>query len=103
MEPRQGAQHMSVRPDVADALITVEKKQLYEQAGVPEYWIVDPAQRRAELYRLADGHCRIVPLESNRILRSLAIPGFYLDVEWLFADPLPRGRDLMREILGPES
>lgn len=31
------------------------KKDLYEQSGVKEYWIVDPAMRSIEAYLLEDG------------------------------------------------
>lgn len=31
------------------------KYQLYEQHGVREYWILDPATRSAHIYRLSDG------------------------------------------------
>ncbi len=32
------------------------KKNAYESAGVPEYWLVNPADRSVEVYRLAEGH-----------------------------------------------
>lgn len=33
----------------------VVKRNYYQQAGVPEYWIVDPEQRLVFVYTLADG------------------------------------------------
>ncbi|MBN2887119.1 MAG: Uma2 family endonuclease [Chromatiaceae bacterium] len=31
------------------------KRQVYERAGVPEYWLVHPADRMVTIYRLQDG------------------------------------------------
>ena len=94
-------------PDVAVEVVSrdsrqrdyVEKKRLYQDAGTAEYWIMDPLQRRAEFYRLQDGLYALVPLEHNRIFRSEALPGFWLDVEWLFADPLPAAYEKLQEVL----
>jgi Uma2 family endonuclease len=49
-----------------------EKKQLYAEAGVTEYWIIDPLQQRCEFHRLHAGRYDLVPLEHNRIFRSAA-------------------------------
>lgn len=38
------------------------KYQLYEEAGVPEYWIIDPVERSVEVFLLAEG--RYVPKET---------------------------------------
>ena len=76
-----------------------EKRQLYESAGVTEYWIVDPIQRRVEFLRLVDGTYEPVPLEDNRIFRTAVIPGFWLDVEWLLAKQVPRGYLCLKKIL----
>jgi Uma2 family endonuclease len=76
-----------------------EKKQLYADAAVAEYWIIDPLQQRSEFHRLYAGRYDLVPLEHNRIFRSAVLPGFWLDVEWLLAEPLPNAYALLQEIL----
>jgi len=94
-------------PDVAVEVVSrdsrsrdyVDKKALYQEAGVPEYWLIDPIQRRAEFFRLKSRRYELVPLEHNRIFRSEAVPGFYLDVEWLFCVPAPKAQEKLGEIL----
>jgi Uma2 family endonuclease len=76
-----------------------EKKQLYADAGVTEYWIIDPLQQRCEFHRLHEGHYELVPLEHNRIFRSAVLEGFWLDVEWLLAETLPNEYDLLQELV----
>ena len=76
-----------------------EKKQLYAEAGVSEYWIVDPLQRRVEFHRLHAGRYELVPLEHNHIFRSGVLEGFWLDVEWLLTDPLPKAYEKLQEIV----
>ena len=98
---------MKGAPDIAVEIVAresrtrdyLEKKNLYEAAGVREYWIIDPLQRRAEFYRLTEGQYNLVPLEQNRIFRSEILEGFWLDVEWLFADKLPNEFHKLQEIL----
>jgi len=93
-------------PDIAVEIVShesrtrdyVEKKRLYEEAGVSEYWLVDPIQRRVEFFRLEAGRYALAPLEQNRIFRSRALPGFWLNVDWLLADPLPDENACLREI-----
>lgn len=95
-------------PDVAVEIVSPdsrsrdygEKKALYQDAGVAEYWIVDPMQQRAEFHVLRDGAYVLAPLEQNRIFRSQAVPGFWLDVDWLFAEPAPKALEKLGEILG---
>jgi Uma2 family endonuclease len=77
-----------------------EKKQFYQEAGVTEYWLIDPIQRRAEFYRLVEGRYELVPFEQNRIFRSTALEGFWLDVEWLWQEPLPLVEEVMLDVGG---
>jgi Uma2 family endonuclease len=64
----------------------------YEQAGVPEYWLVDPLRERVEAYRLSVGGVyEPVALGEPPVLRSdVALPGMWIPAEWLWRNPLPR-------------
>jgi len=77
----------------------VDKKRIYQAAGVTEYWIIDPLKKRAEFHRLHDGTYQLVALQDGYIFRSKVLPGFWLDVNWLLADPLPSCYDCLQEIL----
>lgn len=95
-------------PDIAVEVVSREsrrrdyddKRRLYEEAGVPEYWIIDPIQERVEFLELEEGRYQLVPLEENRLFRSRALPGFWIDVDWLLADPLPPATRCIKDILG---
>jgi Uma2 family endonuclease len=66
-----------------------EKLREYEQAGVREYWIVDAVNRQAEFYALnADGTYDSLPIVKD-VFQSRVIEGLWLDVKWLWQDPLP--------------
>ncbi|NUQ65054.1 MAG: Uma2 family endonuclease [Pirellulales bacterium] len=94
-------------PDIAVEIVSREsrhrdyheKRQLYQDAGVSEYWIVDPIQQRVEFLVLEQGRYELAPLEQNRVFRSRALPGFWIDVDWLLADPLPNGSECLQSIL----
>jgi Uma2 family endonuclease len=62
----------------------------YELGGVREYWVVDPGLKRADFYSLGgDGRFRRLEPDKNGVFRSLVLPDFWLNVEWLWQDPLP--------------
>jgi Uma2 family endonuclease len=65
----------------------VEKKDLYEQYGVKEYWIVDPEARTVEVFWLSEqeqyelmGRHRAGQCAASRLL-----PGFQIELDALFA------------------
>jgi Uma2 family endonuclease len=67
-----------------------EKFYEYEQGGVGEYWIVDPKRRQAEFYQRGDdSNFHPVLPDANGIYRSAILSGFWLDVDWLWQNPLP--------------
>lgn len=65
----------------------VTKKALFEQFGVQEYWLVDPADNFIEIYALADGHYELLSAASveEGQLSSGVLPGLGLDLNTLFA------------------
>ena len=78
-----------------------DKFREYSEAGIPEYWLIDPIQEQAIFYRLdAAGHYQAAPLDTDGIYHSQSIPGFWLRVDWLRQDPLPDTTDVLLEIDG---
>ena len=62
----------------------------YEAAGVPEYWLLDPDQRRADFFCLGpEGRYHAAPVDETGVFRSRVVPGFWLRVAWLWQEPLP--------------
>ena len=75
---------------VSDDSVTrdrVEKFSEYEAAGVREYWIVDPRpdHQRADFFVLdSSGRFQSRPEDDEGCYRSSVLPGFWLQVEWLW-------------------
>ena len=101
-------------PDIAVEVISPdsrirdrgEKFYEYEQAGVGEYWLIDPDRKQSEFYRLGeDGIYRLVPLEEGGVFRSEVLEGFWLEVAWLWEEPLPPLMDVLKawKLVGGES
>ncbi len=66
-----------------------EKFYEYQEAGIPEYWLLDPQSQWAEFYRLEPaGRYRLITEGSSGEYHSQAIPGLRLRIEWLW-DPPP--------------
>lgn len=70
----------------------VDKFEEYEEAGVREYWLIDPRpkRQRADFYQLGkDGKYRPVPIDDDGVYRSQVLQGFWFNVNWLWQEPLP--------------
>jgi len=108
-------------PDAPKALLVIEalsnstrshdpgrKLQVYRDAGIPEIWIVDDLGPDRAVFaerRIGEGYRRdMIP---HGRLDSSALPGFWIDVDWLWADPLPDGNNCLDRLRGnagpPES
>jgi len=71
----------------------------YEQAGVREYWLIDPLRRRAEFHSLDDnGIYRSIPVGEDGIYRSVVLDGFLIRVDSLWEDPRPDPIEVLREM-----
>jgi len=76
-----------------------EKFYEYEQAGVKEYWLIDPDRKQCEFYRRGeDGIFRLVPTDEEGVFRSEVLKGFWLKVEWLWQEPLPSLMSVLRAL-----
>lgn len=77
----------------------VVKRDEYEAGGVPEYWLVDPERLEMTLFLLAPGGLyREARPDARGRLHSGALPGMWIDPNWLWQDPLPPALEILREL-----
>jgi len=70
----------------------------YARGGVSEYWLLDPEMEWAEFYQLEKGRYRMAFSGKEGRYEALVLPGFWLRVEWLWQEPLPKVLDVLREL-----
>ncbi len=73
----------------------------YQEAGIGEYWVIDPrpGKERVDLYALtAEGRYQAILPDADGRYHSVALPGFWMRAEWLWQDPLPKPLVLLQEI-----
>lgn len=76
-----------------------EKFVEYEQAGVREYWLIDPDRRQAEFYRVGeDGRYQLALGGAEGTYASAVLAGFELPLPWLWREPLPSVEDALRHL-----
>jgi Uma2 family endonuclease len=94
-------------PDLAVEIVSPEsidrdyeqKRKQYQDAGVPEYWIVDEIEQKVTLLQLdARGKYREVRPRKG-VLRSRVLPGFWLRPDWLWQQPRPKKPALLALLL----
>ena len=80
----------------------VTKLAEYEAAGIPEYWLIDsrPRKREARFFVLEGGKYFELPVVEG-VVRSRALPGFWLRPEWLWG-PETKALHHLAEIIGAE-
>ena len=63
------------------------KALIYAEAGIPEYWIVCPAEQRVEIHRrpTPEGYTERLVVSPPSILTCLGLPGVSVDLAFLFA------------------
>jgi Uma2 family endonuclease len=63
-----------------------EKMRVYQEAGVPEYWIADPRAQTIEIYVLEQGVYQLAgQYGRGELAVSRLLPGFAVPVEAIFA------------------
>ncbi|WP_162339897.1 Uma2 family endonuclease [Cyclobacterium salsum] len=63
------------------------KYEVYEESGVVEYWIIHPNEQTVLIYTLSEG--KYLPsrlFTSGDVIESKIIPGFSLDLEYVFKE-----------------
>lgn len=74
----------------------------YMQAGVAEYWIIDPRPRQhhADFYVLGEGQVyHPAPIDDDGLYHSTAIPNFWFNLDWLWQEELPNPQLALAEIM----
>ena len=81
----------------------VKKKKQYLEFGVQEYWMINPNQQTAEFLFNHEGEWEPLPVTPEGIFHSRVIPGFWLQIDWLFAEELPDPLEAVMQILNIEA
>ena len=76
-----------------------EKLPRYLEAGIGEIWIVDPFRKELLVERKTDSGYQATTQASGRV-ESAVVPGFWIDVSWLWEDHLPPALRCLSQILG---
>jgi Uma2 family endonuclease len=82
-----------------------EKFLEYEAAGVREYWLFDPRpyRQRADFWVLdSAGRYQLIPVGVDGIYHSTILPHFWLNINWLWREPLPDPLSTFAQIVGPD-
>jgi Uma2 family endonuclease len=76
----------------------IQKRAIYERAGVREYWILDPDEQRATFLVLRKKRYKEVKPVKN-IFKSTVLPGVVLDVRWLVGSARPNPYEVLQSLL----
>jgi Uma2 family endonuclease len=78
------------------------KCRAYQAAGIPEIWVVDDREHCFHAVSRGASGEYVENVLSEGFLHSSVIPGFWLDISWLWTDPLPNARRCLDQVLaGP--
>jgi Uma2 family endonuclease len=73
----------------------------YEQARIPEYWLVDPIRQETMFHLLgSDGRYHLAALDAEGRFVSRVLDGLVIRPEWLWRRPLPKVSDALAQAIG---
>src|SRR5262249_38292841 len=89
---RQHSYYLDGPPDIVMEVLIPEfeeydrvlKFSKYEKAGVPEYWILDPAKKVFEAYQLQNGLLRLLFSGSDGYYSTTSLPGIKIEIKNLW-------------------
>jgi Uma2 family endonuclease len=102
---RIGEQHIEAPPDLVVEILSPgtagrdlgPKRELYAAGGVPEYWIVDPAEERIEVLELVgEGYVTAGEYRRGDSLRSPLLPELEIVVDGVFPEAADRASSTER-------
>jgi Uma2 family endonuclease len=98
---------VEVVSDSSVARDRVDKFYEYQEAGVAEYWLIDPrpGKERVDFYQLqGDGRYQAALPDAQGRYHAAVVPGFWIDVHWLWQEPLPDPLGALQQIVasGPQ-
>lgn len=70
----------------------------YAQAGVAEYWVVDPLLHRFDAYSLKSKQYQQLPVDDGGKVHSKVLRGLYIKPAWLWRKPLPKLGVVLKEL-----
>jgi Uma2 family endonuclease len=73
----------------------------YRSIGVSEIWLMDQKRKRVRTLRKRERGYKEEVL-TRGVLRSEVVRGFWLQVKWLFAKPLPLELNILQELLSSD-
>ncbi len=79
-----------------------KKHSAYQIAEVGEIWLVNPDQGEVTICTPAPNRRRSIydtTTVTSGLVHSTVMPGFWIDVDWLWTDPLPNAMTCLRAIL----
>jgi Uma2 family endonuclease len=75
-----------------------DKRLAYQEAGVGEIWFVDEEQQQVTVDR-KQRRRYVEQIVTKGKVFSTVLTGFWIDVSWLWADPLPNKMTCLKKIL----
>jgi Uma2 family endonuclease len=75
-----------------------DKRPAYRKAGVREIWLIDPDSREAVIDRKRKRGYTTTQSSEGR-LTSAVLPGFWLDLAWVWSEEIPDDLECLEHIL----
>lgn len=89
---------IEIASDGDPALDERDKLPRYRAANIPEIWLVSPQTSSVRIDRLDSGGQYVTERRSSGRIDSSVLPGFWVEVGWLWQAPLPSTFGCLREL-----